>query len=225
MIAENLREVRQEIQESCALVGRDEKSVRLVAVTKTVSSQVMRQLTDLNVLDLAENRTDVFLEKKQELADIDTICWHFIGNLQRRKVKLVINEIDYFHALDSLSLAAEIQKRAEHVIKCFVEVNVSGEASKHGVAPAELLDFMLALAAYDKIQVVGLMTMAPFGATVSVQRDIFGRLRQLQQEIEAANLAYAPCHELSMGMSNDFQAAIYARATFIRVGTALVKDA
>ncbi|MGM0138859.1 YggS family pyridoxal phosphate enzyme [Enterococcus sp. DIV0755b] len=224
MIAENLREVRQEIQESCALVGRDEKSVRLVAVTKTVSSQVMRQLTDLNVLDLAENRTDVFLEKKQELADIDTICWHFIGNLQRRKVKLVINEIDYFHALDSLSLAAEIQKRAEHVIKCFVEVNVSGEASKHGVAPAELSEFILALAAYDKIQVVGLMTMAPFGATVSVQRDVFGRLRQLQQEIEAANLVYAPCHELSMGMSNDFQAAIYEGATFIRVGTALVKD-
>ena len=143
--------------------------------------------------------------------------------MQRRKVKDVINEVDYFHALDSLKLADEIQKRAQKVVKCFVEVNVSGEESKHGLTLEETKDFILSLHAHDKIQVVGLMTMAPFDSTATEQHDIFKKLKQKQCEIEKLTLSYAPCHDLSMGMSNDFPIAVMEGATFVRVGTALFK--
>lgn len=224
MISENLRQVKQEIQDSCALVSRLASEVTLVAVTKTVNTQKTIEVVKAGVSHCAENRVDSFLAKKQEIDDELSITWHFIGNLQRRKVKSVINEIDYFHALDSLKLAQEIQKRAIKKIRCFVEVNVSGEESKQGIAPKEVKTFIEQLAVMNQIEIVGLMTMAPFDSTPIEQRQVFHQLKQLQQEIADAQLSYAPCHELSMGMSNDFAVAIQAGATFVRVGTALFKE-
>ena len=223
MIAENLHKIEQEIQESCALVSRNPKDVTMVAVTKSVDSTTANELVELDVTDLAENRVDKLLEKKQALPQNRQINWHLIGNLQRRKVKLIINEIDYFHALDSLRLAQEIQKRAEHQINCFIEVNVSGEESKHGLAPAEVETFVKELRDLDKIRVVGLMTMAPYGAAESEVHQIFSSLKQLQESIKNLNLQYAPCTELSMGMSQDFKTAIEEGATFVRIGTALFR--
>lgn len=223
MIAENLHKIQQEIQESCALVSRNPQEVTMVAVTKSVDSTSAKELVELGVTNIAENRVDKLLEKKQDLSTQQQLTWHLIGNLQRRKVKLIINEIDYFHALDSLRLAQEIQKRAEHIINCFVEVNVSGEESKHGIQPADLLTFIQDLAELDNIQVVGLMTMAPYEASQAEVRDIFSRLKQLQHRVKEQNLPYAPCTELSMGMSQDFKTAIEEGATFVRIGTALFK--
>ncbi|MEG1503531.1 MAG: YggS family pyridoxal phosphate-dependent enzyme [Enterococcus sp.] len=223
MIAENLHRIEQEIQESCALVSRKPEEVTLVAVTKSVDSNAAEELIKLGVRDIAENRVDKLLEKKQALTDYPQVRWHLIGNLQRRKVKLIINEIDYFHALDSLRLAQEIQKRAEHKINCFIEVNVSGEESKQGIAPAELQTFIEELAELDKLNIVGLMTMAPYEATQADIRAIFANLKQLQVQMKELNLPYAPCTELSMGMSQDFSLAIEEGATFVRVGTALFK--
>lgn len=173
MIAENLHKIEQEIQESCALVSRNPKDVTMVAVTKSVDSKTASELVELGILDLAENRVDKLLDKKQSLSQHQQIKWHLIGNLQRRKVKLIINEIDYFHALDSLRLAQEIQKRAEHQIDCFIEINVSGEESKHGLNPAELHSFIQEIAGLDKIRVIGLMTMAPYEASEQEVRTIF----------------------------------------------------
>jgi len=207
MISENLRKVEQEVQKACALASRQRESVTLVAVTKTVDLETTIELVTNGVTDCAENRVEPFLAKKGAMKDLN-VTWHFIGNLQRRKVKHVINEVDYFHALESLSLANEIQKRATKKIRCFIEVNVSGEQ----------------LSEFDKVEIVGLMTMAPFQSTKSEQRDVFLQLRNLQKSIEAQQLTYAPCHELSMGMSNDYTVAIEEGATFIRVGTALVKE-
>ncbi|WP_207941723.1 YggS family pyridoxal phosphate enzyme [Enterococcus sp. DIV2402] len=224
MISDNLREVEQELRDSCALVSRQRDEVTLVAVTKTVDVEKTSELVDLGVYHLAENRVDKFLEKKEQMGDFSNISWHFIGNLQRRKVKSVINEIDFFHALDGLKLANEIQKRAEKTIRCFIEVNVSGEASKHGISPEEVEQFIDSIATYDRIQVVGLMTMAPFDSTVEEQHQFFKTLKKLQENIEAKNLPYAPCTETSMGMSNDFSVAIQEGATFVRVGTALFKE-
>lgn len=223
MIAENLHRIEQEIQESCALVSRKPEEVTLVAVTKSVDSNAAEELIKLGVRDIAENRVDKLLEKKQALSNYPQVRWHLIGNLQRRKVKLIINEIDYFHALDSLRLAQEIQKRAEHKINCFIEVNVSGEESKQGIAPAELQTFIEGLAELDKLNIVGLMTMAPYEATQADIRAIFANLKQLQVQMKELNLPYAPCTELSMGMSQDFSLAIEEGATFVRVGTALFK--
>ena len=116
MIADNLQKIKQEIQDSCALVHRDPKEVTLVAVTKSVESAQAEELVRAGVMNCAENRVDKLLQKKQDLFDFPEIKWHLIGNLQRRKVKLIVNEIDYFHALDSLRLAEEIQKRLEKII-------------------------------------------------------------------------------------------------------------
>lgn len=222
MIENNLAEVNQKIEQACAQVNRNRSEVTLIAVTKTVDIQTTSELIDLGQVHIAENRADKFLAKKAALPSKD-IVWHYIGNLQRRKVKEVINEVDYFHALDSLRLADEIQKRANHVIKCFVEVNVSGEESKHGFALEEVRDFILSLQNHEFIRVVGLMTMAPFDSTSQQQHEIFKQLKQKQLEIEALNLSYAPCHDLSMGMSNDYEIAVMEGATYVRVGTALFK--
>ena len=222
MIENNLAEVNQKIEQACAQVKRNRSEVTLIAVTKTVDIQTTSELIDLGQVHIAENRADKFLAKKAALP-LKDLVWHYIGNLQRRKVKEVINEVDYFHALDSLRLADEIQKRANHVIKCFVEVNVSGEESKHGFALEEVRDFILSLQNHEFIQVVGLMTMAPFDSTSQQQHEIFKQLKQKQLEIAALNLSYAPCHELSMGMSNDYEIAVMEGATYVRVGTALFK--
>ncbi|MGM0123701.1 YggS family pyridoxal phosphate enzyme [Enterococcus sp. AZ194] len=225
MITDNLREVRQAVRDSCALAHRKPEEVTLIAVTKTVDSEAARILVEAGITDLAENRVDKLLEKQYNLKDEIHIKWHLIGNLQRRKVKSIINEIDYFHALDSVSLAAEINKRAEKNISCFVEVNVSGEESKHGISPDELLSFIDQLRDYPAITIVGLMTMAPHEANEQELHDIFSRLKILQEDVRQRTLAHAPCTELSMGMSNDFPIAIEEGSTFIRIGTALFKDA
>lgn len=224
MISDNLQKVRQEIQNSCALVSRNSDEVTLVGVTKSVDSSKIKELYDLGLNVFAENRVDVLLQKQAELSDHPKIEWHFIGHLQRRKVKDVINRIDYFHALESLKLAAEIQKRADHIIRCFVEVNVSGEASKLGLRPDEVRSFIQEIANYDKIEVVGLMMMAPYDSTKEEQRAYFTQLKKLQEEIHAQNYSNAPCTQLSMGMSNDYQVAIEVGATYVRVGSALFEE-
>ena len=146
-----------------------------------------------------------------------------IGSLQRRKVKDVINLVDYFHALDSVKLAQEIQKRAEHPIKCFLQVNISGEESKHGFAPDELDDVLAEIAQLDKIEIVGLMTMAPFEASQEELQDIFSKTHQLQKQLEKKQLKNMPFSELSMGMSREFEVAIANGATYVRIGTSFFK--
>lgn len=133
----------------------------------------------------------------------------------------MINNIDYFHALDRLKTAQEIQKRAEHEIKCFIQVNVSGETTKQGISPDALVSFIDELEKYDKIRVVGLMTMAPNTSDKQLIRNCFKQLKDLSQDVQSLNKGYAPCTELSMGMSQDYQIALEEGATFIRIGTDL----
>ena len=142
--------------------------------------------------------------------------------MQTRKVRDVINHVDYFHALDRESLAKEIEKRAEDKVNCFVQVNVSGEESKHGLTSHETIEFIKGLEKYSKINVIGLMTMAPFVEDEDVLRNCFKKLRQLRDEVKELNLDYAPCEYLSMGMSNDYKIAIEEGATHVRIGTSLV---
>ncbi|KAA9300874.1 MULTISPECIES: YggS family pyridoxal phosphate-dependent enzyme [Aerococcus] len=214
-----VRERIQAVQQESALSSKD---VRLICVSKYHSVEESLGLYQVGLRDYAENYVDGLLEKKAAMPDDCT--WHLIGPLQSRKVKDVINEVDYFHALDRLKIAKEIQKRADHVIKCFVQVNVSGEASKSGLAPSELEGFIKDLAAYDKIEIVGLMTMAPHDASDEAIRSYFGGLRDLGQAVQALDLAYAPCLELSMGMSSDYPLAVAEGATCVRIGSALYQE-
>ena len=122
-----------------------------------------------------------------------------------------------------MSLAKEINKRANHVIKCFLQVNVSGEESKHGIALEEVNQFINQIKEYENIQIIGLMTMAPLTDDLSYI-NLFKELRHKRNEIQQFNLAHAPCTELSMGMSNDYQMAVEEGATFVRIGTKLVGE-
>ena len=218
-VRENFETITREIVETCKQVGRNADEVKLIAVTKYVTDSRVEEAIEAGITDFAENRPQNYVERKGKYSDK---TWHLIGSLQTRKVRDVINEVDYFHALDRDSLVKEIEKRAEKEIKCFVQVNVSGEESKHGLTSEEAIDFIKSLEQSSKIKVVGLMTMAPFVEDEEILRNCFRRLRQLRDEVKGLNLAYAPCEFLSMGMSNDYKIAIEEGATHIRVGTALV---
>lgn len=225
MLVDNIEKINQDIQLACQKAARSDNDITIIAVTKSVEKDIAKELAELGIENMAENRVDKLLEKKIALKNFPSIKWHLIGNLQRRKVKSIINEIDYFHALDSLKLAEEIQKRAEKQLACFVEVNVTGEESKHGLNSDDVIAFIQQLAAFDKIKVVGLMTMAPLNASEQVLHEVFSKLKKLQLAVNNQHLSYAPCTELSMGMSNDFSIAIEEGATFVRIGTAIFRGA
>jgi PLP dependent protein len=221
-VSANLRIIQNNIVEACKRAGRDPADIRIIAVTKYVSVERAKEAYAAGISDFGENRDDGFLQKYEALGNKPT--WHFIGTLQSRKVKNVIDKVDYIHSLDRLSLAEEIQKRAKRTVKCFVQVNVSGEESKHGLSPEEVIPFIEKLREFPNIEVVGLMTMAPYTDNEQTIRSCFRHLKQLQKEIQALHIPYAPCTELSMGMSNDYIIAIEEGATFIRLGTSLVGE-
>lgn len=217
-IIANCRAIASSIEAELNNVNRSRDAVTCVAVTKLRTLEETEVLYEHGLRHFGENRVEGLLEK-QAYFQQDDIKWHFIGSLQTRKVKEVINRIDYFHSLDRESLAKEINKRAEKPINCFVQVNVTGEESKHGLAPQELDGFIECLAAYPNIMVIGLMTMAPIDADDALLHQSFKHLKQLQEAIAAKNLPYAPCTETSMGMSGDYQIAIQEGATFVRIGS------
>ncbi|RJS62117.1 YggS family pyridoxal phosphate-dependent enzyme [Bacillus sp. PK3_68] len=221
-VAEKLQGVQLRIQEACERAGRQTDEVKVIAVTKYVSVERAQEALEAGLVHLGENRDEGLLEKWDKLKGEP--IWHFIGSLQSRKVKNIIDKVSYIHSLDRLSLAKEINKRAEKPINCFIQVNVSGEESKHGLSPAEVITFVEQLANYEKIVLCGLMTMAPLTDDEKVLRTCFKQLKQLQEEIQNKQLPYAPCTELSMGMSNDYQIAIEEGATMVRIGTALVGE-
>lgn len=222
-IFENSFQIEEEIKKSLQDSHRSRQELTVVAVTKTRTISEVEELYQLNYRHFGENRLEGLLDKKTKLNHLD-IKWHFIGTLQTRKVKNVINEIDYFHALDRESLAKEINKRANHTIPCFVQVNVTGETSKQGVSPDNLEPFILSLKHYPKITVIGLMTMAPAYASKSELQECFSILKKLQTDMETKKIPYAPCTQTSMGMSNDYEIAIQEGSTFVRIGSAFFNE-
>ena len=221
-LKKNTEFVFQQVAEASREANRDPASVSIIAVTKYVDVKTGEALLPLGVHHIGENRVDKFLEKYQTLKEFP-VTWHLIGTLQRRKVKEVIPFVDYFHALDSLKLAQEIQKRTDHVIKCFLQVNISGEESKHGFSKKELLELLPDLAQLDQIEYVGLMTMAPFEADSDELKQIFKKTQELQAVIREKQIPNMPMTELSMGMSRDYKEAIQFGSTFVRIGTAFFK--
>lgn len=221
-LKKNTELIFQQIADASQKANRDLDSVSVIAVTKYVDIETAEALLPLGVHHIGENRVDKFLEKYQALKD-RPVTWHLIGTLQRRKVKDVISFVDYFHALDSLKLAQEIQKRTNRTIKCFLQVNISGEETKHGFSKEALLEQLADLAQLDRIEYVGLMTMAPLEADTDELRTIFKKTQELQAEIREKQIPNMPMTELSMGMSRDFKEAIQFGSTFVRIGTAFFK--
>ncbi|HEL2402351.1 TPA: YggS family pyridoxal phosphate-dependent enzyme [Streptococcus suis] len=218
-LQKNTDAVFMAVAQAAEEAGRPTESVNVIAVTKYVDSSIANKLVKTGVTHIGENRVDMFLDKYNALAD-QNLTWHLIGTLQRRKVKDIINFVDYFHALDSVKLAKEIDKRATRRIKCFLQVNISGEESKHGFDLSEIDEVLSEIAQFKNLELVGLMTMAPFEADELELHSIFSKMKQVQEELSNRQLPGMPFTELSMGMSGDFEIAIEHGATYVRIGSA-----
>lgn len=213
-IAANVTAIRGRIAAAAERAGRSPDEVTLVAVTKTVDLAAAEILVALGITDMGENRMPDALAKVDPLRK--AVRWHMLGNVQRRKARDILGRFDSIDAIDRVSVAETLQRHCEErniSVEVLLEVNVSGETTKHGFTPAELPDRLRDLASLDRVHIKGLMTMAPFDADESTLRRHFATLRKLAR---ASGLS-----ELSMGMSNDFEIAIEEGATQIRIGSAL----
>ena len=183
-------------------------------------------LMDAGIKDIGENRKDTFLAKYEAFKDLG-ITWHYFGviKIPPKLSPSFIDSIDFLHSLDSIDLANAINKARKKTepLKCFVQVNLSNNANKTGLNETRVIPFIKSLAKYEKIKVVGLMTIATYTFDDEVLENCFRTLKELQLEVQALNLPYAPCTELSMGMSNDYKLAVKYGATMIRIGTLLSK--
>ena len=209
--------VRSDIQEFLKSTPND---ISLVAATKYVDSSEIKKLVDAGVTNIGENRVEAFLEKYHALGNNKAISWHFIGHLQRNKADEVIDKIDYLHSLDSLKLADLIDKKRSTPLKVFVEVSINLEESKNGVPHFEAEEFIKKLLTYKNIEVVGLMMMTVKES--DDKQEQFKKLRLLKEEIEQHLNIKLPY--LSMGMSDDYKAAILEGATHIRLGRILFEE-
>ena len=206
--------IRKDIKEFISKLPND---VTLVAATKYIDANEMRELYKNGIFNFGENRTDSFLKKYEELSDLNGICWHFIGHLQRNKAKQVIGKIDYLHSLDSLELAKIIDKERAKPLDTFIEVSINLEENKNGVPYYEVEEFLTKLKDYKNINVIGLMMMAVKGSLNTSEQ--FHKLYELRNELE--NKLNIKLPYLSMGMSDDYKEAISNHATHIRLGRIL----
>ena len=196
---------------------KDYPDVKIIAATKYMTIDETRELVEAGIDEIGENRTDMFLEKYEALKDYN-IKWHFFGTVQSRKIRDVVNKIDCLHSLCKLPTAMELDSRLDKVLDCFVQVNISDEPGKSGVTPGRVKAFIKSLSMCKNIRVVGLMCIAKMTFDDDVLISEFAKMKKLQTEIEEMNLDYAPCHELSMGMSNDYLIAVKYGATCVRLG-------
>jgi PLP dependent protein len=224
---ERLLEIRERISKACARSGRSADDVTVVAVTKYVGLEETAGLIEAGATDLGENRLQVALPKLERFNPAETgVRWHYIGSLQTNKVRDVIGRFALIHSVDRLSLAKEIDKRARQngiVVPCLMQVNVSGEESKSGWAPAEVPDALREMRELSGLELRGYMTMAPATSQPEETRPVFRTLRELRDEWLAKDIAPETAIELSMGMSGDFEVAVEEGATLVRLGTILVK--
>ncbi len=219
-LAENLANIQQRVRAACDRAGRDPASVELMAVSKNHPAESVRAMASLGIRLFGENRVQEGRIKIPQCPG--HLRWHLIGHLQTNKARDAVQCFQMIQSVDSLRLAEELQKRAEGAAKTvpiLIEVNVAGESTKFGYAPAALLRDIEALNALRRLEVHGLMCMAPYAVDPERVRPVFRRCRELAREVE--QVLGAPLGVLSMGMSGDFEVAIEEGSTLVRIGTAL----
>lgn len=224
-IATNLKDIEEKIQNSIKISNRSRKDVLLLAVTKTQSVESMAKVAsdvDNKILSFGENKVQEFIEKYDKFDE--KIKWHFIGHLQRNKVKQIVGKVDLIHSVDSIRLATEINKYSHQqdcITNILIEVNVAKEDTKNGVLEDELVAILEEISKMEYIKVKGLMTVAPFVDNPEENRKIFSKLKQLLVDINEKKIHNINMSELSMGMTNDYAVAIEEGSTIVRVGTAI----
>jgi len=218
-IRDNLLKVREKIERAAQKAGRDPKEIKLVAVSKTVEVDRIKEAIEAGVSILGENYVQEAQEKIEALGK--PVSWHFIGHLQSNKAKYAVRLFDVIHSLDSIPLAEELSRRAEQpdrVIRVMIEVNLSKEATKFGTDEERVLNLARRIQNLGHLSLEGLMTMPPYFDSPEMSRPYYVALRELEDRMIKDGI---PLKELSMGMSNDFEIAIEEGATYVRVGTAI----
>jgi len=223
MIPENVEKIRQRIALACARAGRSPSEVTLVAVSKTFPGTLVTEALRAGVHDIGESYVQEALDKREQLSG-ESIRWHFIGHLQSNKVKYIADWVHLIHAVESVSVAKEIDKwgrKANRILDVLIEVNTTAESSKFGVQPDRAMDFVAQLAGYTNLRIAGLMTIGPFLPDPEFSRPMFRQLRLLSEQMAGLSQRNAAMDHLSMGMTGDFEVAIEEGATIVRVGTAI----
>lgn len=223
MISANVKVIRERIARCCDRIGRDPGDVTLVAVAKTFPAEMVRDVVQSGVGDIGENYVQELLQKRVALGD-EEIRWHFIGHLQSNKARVVAPFVHLIHAVDSIGLAQELDRRAREasrVLDVLVEVNTTGEGSKFGVRPDDAEALVRSMQPYLNLRIAGLMTIGPFLPDPEGSRPMFRALRNLRDSIAAVQQRNVTMRHLSMGMTGDFEVAIEEGATIIRIGTAI----
>ncbi|MDD4879207.1 MAG: YggS family pyridoxal phosphate-dependent enzyme [Candidatus Omnitrophica bacterium] len=222
MIAENIQAVRERIRRAAERVGKKERDITLVCVTKTIGAPQIEEALAAGVTDIGESYVQA-AEIKFKAIEFRA-KWHLVGHLQTNKVKEAVRMFDFIHSVDSLKLAEEISKRSAGLLdpkKVLIEVKISEEATKYGVPPEQALPLIEKIAVLPNIKVLGLMTMAPFTENPEESRPYFERLRKLSLLILTKRVRNVDMRYLSMGMTQDFEVAIEEGANIIRVGHAI----
>lgn len=222
-ICDNIKEIQQRITDAAKKCGRNPSDIKLIAVTKTKPIEDLKEAFKCGMTEFGENRPQELAAKYPEFADTD-VNWHLIGQLQKNKVKYIIDKAQLIHSVDSYELALEINKRAKAIGKVqdiLIQINISGEESKSGVSPDEAEALCRKISELENIKIKGLMTISVRGLDYQGNKEIFSRLAMLSKKLMGCNIPNAEFSELSMGMTNDFEAAIEAGSTMIRVGTAI----
>ena len=215
-IKENVQQVKDTL--------KNNPNVRIVAAVKYFNIEQTKEIVDAGIKEIGENRKDTFLEKYEALNDKD-IIWHYFGviKIPPKLQTNFIDAIDYLHSLDSIDLANAINRtrRRKEPLKCFVQVNVANSSNKSGLDESKVIPFIKSLAKFTKIEVVGLMTTCMYTFDDELLASYYETMCELRKEVQALNLPYAPCTELSMGMSSDYLLAVENGATFVRLGQIL----
>lgn len=222
-VEKNIKSMQEKIVKAAESVSRDVSEIKLIAVSKTKPIELIAEAVNCGIREFGENKPQE-IAAKYPYFEKDNVKWHLIGNLQKNKVKHIIDKVWLIHSVDSLGLAEEINKRAAAIGKIqniLIQVNISGEETKSGVAPENAEELCRQISELKNVRIKGFMTISVKDYTYDQNKALFEGLRDLANKIGSLNIEGVETEELSMGMTHDFDAAIVAGATMIRVGTAI----
>ncbi|TWH79904.1 YggS family pyridoxal phosphate-dependent enzyme [Sedimentibacter saalensis] len=222
-IKENIDEILKRKNEAALRCGRSPEDITIIAVSKTVDGSRAREAVMGGLENLGENRVQEIMNKYDELQDLQ-VKWHMIGHLQKNKVKYIIDKVELIHSVESIELAAEINKRASQhniISNILIELNIGEEESKFGINEISVYDFVSSMEQFENIKVMGLMTVAPYCENPEDVRWVFKKMKDIFDKISSMNLKNTQMKYLSMGMTNDFEIAIEEGSNIVRIGTAV----
>ncbi len=222
-ISENIESVRNIVKATAKACGRNPEDIKIIAVSKTKPVSMMKEATDAGMCEFGENRPQEIVRKYPEFED-ENIKWHLIGQLQKNKVRHIIDKAELIHSVDSYDLALEINKRAELIDKVqdiLIQVNISGEETKSGVSEKKCVELCKKISDLENVRIIGLMTISVFDYSYDENKELFLKLKALSEKIADMNIKNVFMKELSMGMTHDYKEAIEAGATMLRIGTGI----